>query len=331
MPECEITELHHPAKLDAPSGTAIRTAELIEEAGGNVHEPIHSVRLPGLVACQEVRLRRRGPDPDHPPRHHLARVVHAWGIACGQTGRSTRPAAGYWPGDAPLAARIWPKGGCSAVRMFGPPADIEGGFALAPSTLSASAPGSRHCPGGPLAAAGHADRPRGECRGRPAGRRRPRAERGPPSCSAFPDGGLDAADQLRQAESHRGRRPGGRHDRERRDRRRGPAGQGPLGDGLRRRSRGRRWAWPSGPRAIPRAAGGAAATAALRALGDVGSANLLMALLVDTASGRPVRCGRRRLPGGRLWCAAGRGRRGRRLPVAAGRRTAAARLRGGGG
>jgi len=54
MPECEITELHHPAKLDAPSGTAIRTAQLIEEAGGNVHEPIHSVRLPGLVACQEV-------------------------------------------------------------------------------------------------------------------------------------------------------------------------------------------------------------------------------------------------------------------------------------
>ena len=54
MPECEITELHHPAKVDAPSGTAIRTAELIREAGGNVHEPIHSVRLPGLVACQEV-------------------------------------------------------------------------------------------------------------------------------------------------------------------------------------------------------------------------------------------------------------------------------------
>ena len=41
-------------KLDAPSGTAKRTAELIREAGGNVHEPIHSVRLPGLVAHQEV-------------------------------------------------------------------------------------------------------------------------------------------------------------------------------------------------------------------------------------------------------------------------------------
>jgi 4-hydroxy-tetrahydrodipicolinate reductase len=54
MPECEIVELHHERKVDAPSGTAKRTADLIREAGGNVHEPIHSVRLPGLVAHQEV-------------------------------------------------------------------------------------------------------------------------------------------------------------------------------------------------------------------------------------------------------------------------------------
>jgi 4-hydroxy-tetrahydrodipicolinate reductase len=54
MPEAEIVELHHDQKKDAPSGTAMRTAELIGEAGGNVHEPIHSVRLPGLVAHQEV-------------------------------------------------------------------------------------------------------------------------------------------------------------------------------------------------------------------------------------------------------------------------------------
>jgi 4-hydroxy-tetrahydrodipicolinate reductase len=54
MPECEIIELHHDGKKDAPSGTALRTAQLIREAGGNVHEPIHSVRLPGLVAHQEV-------------------------------------------------------------------------------------------------------------------------------------------------------------------------------------------------------------------------------------------------------------------------------------
>ena len=54
LPECEIVELHHDRKLDAPSGTALRTAELLREAGANVHEPIHSVRLPGLVAHQEV-------------------------------------------------------------------------------------------------------------------------------------------------------------------------------------------------------------------------------------------------------------------------------------
>jgi 4-hydroxy-tetrahydrodipicolinate reductase len=51
MPECEIVELHHDQKLDAPSGTAARTAELMQ---GDV--PIHSVRLPGLVAHQEVIL-----------------------------------------------------------------------------------------------------------------------------------------------------------------------------------------------------------------------------------------------------------------------------------
>jgi 4-hydroxy-tetrahydrodipicolinate reductase len=51
MARAEIIELHHPAKLDAPSGTARRTAELME---GVV--PIHSVRLPGIVADQEVIL-----------------------------------------------------------------------------------------------------------------------------------------------------------------------------------------------------------------------------------------------------------------------------------
>jgi 4-hydroxy-tetrahydrodipicolinate reductase len=54
MPDAEIIELHHDKKLDAPSGTAARTAELINAAGGKVREPIHSIRLPGLVAHQEV-------------------------------------------------------------------------------------------------------------------------------------------------------------------------------------------------------------------------------------------------------------------------------------
>jgi 4-hydroxy-tetrahydrodipicolinate reductase len=51
MRAAEIIEYHHPAKLDAPSGTAKRTAELMD---GDV--PIHSVRLPGIVADQEVIL-----------------------------------------------------------------------------------------------------------------------------------------------------------------------------------------------------------------------------------------------------------------------------------
>ena len=54
MPECEIVELHHDGKLDAPSGTASHTASVLADAGANVHQPIHSVRLPGLVAHQEV-------------------------------------------------------------------------------------------------------------------------------------------------------------------------------------------------------------------------------------------------------------------------------------
>jgi 4-hydroxy-tetrahydrodipicolinate reductase len=51
MARAEIVELHHDGKLDKPSGTAARTAEVME---GDV--PIHSVRLPGLVAHQEVIL-----------------------------------------------------------------------------------------------------------------------------------------------------------------------------------------------------------------------------------------------------------------------------------
>jgi 4-hydroxy-tetrahydrodipicolinate reductase len=51
MARAEIVELHHEGKLDAPSGTAARTAEMME---GDV--PIHSVRLPGIVADQEVVL-----------------------------------------------------------------------------------------------------------------------------------------------------------------------------------------------------------------------------------------------------------------------------------
>jgi 4-hydroxy-tetrahydrodipicolinate reductase len=54
MERAEIIELHHATKIDAPSGTAARTAEMLKPSLGDV--PIHSVRLPGIVADQEVIL-----------------------------------------------------------------------------------------------------------------------------------------------------------------------------------------------------------------------------------------------------------------------------------
>jgi 4-hydroxy-tetrahydrodipicolinate reductase len=71
LPDAEITELHHDGKVDAPSGTALRTARLVAAARGEHRAPpgpvghpargqvvngicVHSVRLPGLVASQEV-------------------------------------------------------------------------------------------------------------------------------------------------------------------------------------------------------------------------------------------------------------------------------------
>jgi 4-hydroxy-tetrahydrodipicolinate reductase len=80
MPDVEIIELHHEKKEDAPSGTAMRTAEVISEsrADGQTRRPrtaikvegarggtykdvnIHSIRLPGYVAHQEVIFGRQG-------------------------------------------------------------------------------------------------------------------------------------------------------------------------------------------------------------------------------------------------------------------------------
>ncbi len=102
MPDCEIVELHHEAKLDAPSGTAKRTAELIGEAGGRKDPPIHSVRLPGLVAQSGSDLRRPRADADGAPRHDLARVVHARRAAGGAEGR--RGSTAWWSGSRTLLA-----------------------------------------------------------------------------------------------------------------------------------------------------------------------------------------------------------------------------------
>lgn len=57
FPDVEIIEMHHKTKLDAPSGTALRTKARLERGRGDLSAPevpVHSVRLPGLVAHQEV-------------------------------------------------------------------------------------------------------------------------------------------------------------------------------------------------------------------------------------------------------------------------------------
>jgi 4-hydroxy-tetrahydrodipicolinate reductase len=54
FPSVEIIEMHHDQKRDKPSGTAALTARRIKAARGKGDVPIHSVRLPGLVAHQEV-------------------------------------------------------------------------------------------------------------------------------------------------------------------------------------------------------------------------------------------------------------------------------------
>lgn len=53
FPDAEIVEMHHAGKRDAPSGTAAATADRIAHVAGK-RPAIHSVRLPGLVAHQEV-------------------------------------------------------------------------------------------------------------------------------------------------------------------------------------------------------------------------------------------------------------------------------------
>lgn len=57
FPHVEIIEMHAHTKLDAPSGTAVKTKALLEAAAGDLKSPevkVHSVRLPGLIAHQEV-------------------------------------------------------------------------------------------------------------------------------------------------------------------------------------------------------------------------------------------------------------------------------------
>jgi len=80
MQRCEIIEYHHDKKADAPSGTAIKTAQMIAEAASDINKepldeeelyegargatveniPVHAIRIPGVVANQEVIFGTQG-------------------------------------------------------------------------------------------------------------------------------------------------------------------------------------------------------------------------------------------------------------------------------
>jgi hypothetical protein len=153
---------------------------------------------------------------------------------------------------------------------------------LAPSALSASTSAVTR-PGSRLAAAGHAEGP--DAAAGAVGKAVRGLEGSRPSLILiFPDGGLDAAEQLHQAEAHAvgapvaGMTASG-----------ALGGDGPLDRGCSAMAFGGELAAGVGvaPRASRdlRKAGGEAARAALREVGDADRANLLLALFIDTSSG----------------------------------------------
>ncbi|MEX0659464.1 MAG: 4-hydroxy-tetrahydrodipicolinate reductase [Egibacteraceae bacterium] len=107
LPQAEIIELHHDRKVDAPSGTALRTARLVADARREAPAvpgpaddpargllvdgvPVHSVRLPGLVASQEVVF--GGPGQTLSIRHDaLDRTAFMPGVLLAIRTVATRP------------------------------------------------------------------------------------------------------------------------------------------------------------------------------------------------------------------------------------------------
>ncbi len=106
----EVVELHHPAKVDAPSGTATRTAQLIGEArraAGVAPAPDATQAEASLPGCPRGRRRRRA-GARGPPR---------------RVGRARGGAAGYPGGDADDAARLLRPGLLHAGGAAGRPRD----------------------------------------------------------------------------------------------------------------------------------------------------------------------------------------------------------------
>jgi 4-hydroxy-tetrahydrodipicolinate reductase len=105
FPAAEIIELHRASKKDKPSGTALETAARIERAGGRAPQ-IHSVRLPGLLAHQEVLFGGEGEllSIRHDSLSHLSfvagmlaavrAVVHMRGLSIGLESALDAPESG---------------------------------------------------------------------------------------------------------------------------------------------------------------------------------------------------------------------------------------------
>ena len=104
MPECEIVELHHDRKLDAPSGTAKRTAgaDRRRRRQRPRADPLGPAARPGRPPGSD--LRRRGPDALDPPRLDRPPLLHARRAARRAQGRRRCPTA------SPSASRSCSRG-----------------------------------------------------------------------------------------------------------------------------------------------------------------------------------------------------------------------------
>ena len=217
LPRVEIVELHSEHKLDRPSGTAAATAERITaETGAEV--PIHSVRLPGLVAHQETLAGRRGRASDDP-----ARLAFARGVRPGSAARD--------PPRARSARRADGRARGTARRLMSGATTISGVSSCPPLRRSAAILTAMVTP---FASDGSLDLERVARAGAPSGRQRLRRA----GARGHDGRGADAR-RCREARAVRGGARGGRrrraHRRQHRDlRHRALGGADAPGRGARR-------------------------------------------------------------------------------------------------
>ena len=210
MPECEIIELHHPAKLDAPSGTAIRTAELIEEAGRK-RARADPLGAPARAWWPARRCVFGGEGQTLSIRHDtISRESFMPGVllAVRRVGQLDQQLVDR-PGDAALgrdlAERLMPSS-----RMCAPPADTRVEDSLWPPSTNSAASTPAVGPAGGALAAGRSGRGRRRPQGRARGRRGPERRPAVPGAGSSPTARSTPREQLEQAEALAAGRPGRR-------------------------------------------------------------------------------------------------------------------------